>query len=152
MPQNNFEDFLYEVKELISEFVRLYRVLDKDEKACCGVTVSQCCTLLACDGKERLTMNELSDELRLSSSTMTRNVDVLVRRGYLERVGDDVDRRLVFVRLTELGKELMVNLRGREQNLFAEVLRTIPESEWQNLTYSLRLLLTALKKKGAICC
>lgn len=152
MPQNNLEDFVDEVKELISEFVGLYRFLDKDEKACCGVTVSQCCTLLAFDGKDKLTMNELSDELGLSSSTMTRNVDVLVRRGYLDRVRDDVDRRLVFVLPTESGKELLANLRGREQDFFTEVLRTIPESEWQNVTSSLRLLLTALKKKGAVCC
>ncbi len=152
MPQSNFEDFANQVKELTLEFVKLYRLLDKDEKACYGVTVSQCYTLLAFDGKERLTMNELSNELGLSSSTMTRNVDVLIRSGYLERVRDNVDRRLVFVRLTESGKELMANLCGCEQKFFTEVLRTIPESEWEKLTYSLKLLLAALKEKGAVCC
>ncbi len=152
MPQENFEDFANEVKELILEFVNLYRFLDKDEKACYRVTVSQCYTLLAFDGKEKLTMNELSNELGLSSSTMTRNVDVLIRRGYLERVRDNADRRLVFVRLTESGKELMANLRGCEQKFFTEVLRTIPDSEWKNVASSLKLLLAALKEKGAVCC
>ena len=90
-------------------------------------------------------MNELSAELGLSSSTMTRNVDILVRRGYLERVRDDNDRRFVFVQLTESGKELTDKLQQCECDFFAEALRTIPEKEWENVASSLKLLLAALK-------
>jgi DNA-binding MarR family transcriptional regulator len=150
MSRKNFEDFVDEIKELISEFIKLYNLLDRDEKACYEVTVQQCCTLLAFEKRSKMTMNELSVELGLSSSTMTRNVDILVRRGYLERVRDDNDRRLVFVQLTEPGKELTAKLQQCECDFFAEALRAIPESEWENVASSLKLLLAALKVKG--CC
>ena len=145
MSRKTFEDFVDEVKELTSEFVKLYNLLDRDKKACCGVTVQQCYTLLAFEKKGKMTMNELRAELGLSSSTMTRNVDILVRRGYLKRVRDDNDRRLVFVQFTELGKELTAELQQCECDFFAEALRTIPESEWENVASSLKFLLAALK-------
>ena len=150
MSRTLFENFVDEVKELTSEFIKLCNLLDRDQKACCGVTVQQCYTLLAFEKRGKMTMNELSAELGLSSSTMTRNVDILVRRGYLERVKDDNDRRLVFVKLTEPGKELTAKLLQCECDFFAEALRTIPESEWENVVSSLKLLLAALKAKG--CC
>ncbi|MFQ6041150.1 MAG: MarR family winged helix-turn-helix transcriptional regulator [Candidatus Poribacteria bacterium] len=146
----NFAGFVSEVKELILEFVKLYNILDRDEKACYGVTVQQCYTLLAFERNGKMTMNELSAELGLSSSTMTRNVDILARRGYIERIRDDNDRRLVLVQLTESGRELTAKLRQCEGDFFAEALRTIPESEWGNVASSLQLLLTALKSKD--CC
>ena len=147
MSRKNFEDFVDEIKELISEFIKLYNLLERDEKACYGVTVQQCCTLLAFEKRSKVKMNELSAELGLSSSTMTRNVDILVRRGYLKRVRDDNDRRLVFVQLTEPGKELTTKLQQCECDFFAEALRAIPESEWENVASSLKLLLAALKTK-----
>jgi len=152
MPEKQFTDFADEVKELVLQFVKLYNSIDRNEKACYGVTVPQCYTLLAFERKGKMTMNELSTELGLSSSTMTRNVDVLVRRGYLERVRDDNDRRVVFVQLTKSGKELTAKLCSCERDFFADALRAIPENEWEKLTSSLKLLLTSLKKKGAVCC
>ena len=152
MPQKQFTDFADEVKELVLQFVKLYNSVDRNEKACYGVTVPQCYTLLAFERKGKMAMNELSAELGLSSSTMTRNVDLLVRRGHLERVRDDNDRRVVFVQLTKSGKELTAKLSACERDFFADALRAIPKSEWENMTSSLKLLLTALKEKGAICC
>lgn len=53
----------------------------------------------------RLRMNELADRARLSPSGLTRRFDSLVRRGWVLRERCDDDRRGVFARLTEAGRD-----------------------------------------------
>ena len=46
-------------------------------------------------------MGELSNALSLPFSTATRMVDYLVARGYIQRLSDTTDRRVVRVALTD---------------------------------------------------
>ena len=57
-------------------------------------------------GKENLTMGELSHALSVPLSTATRMVDWLVSNGYIQRLPDPDDRRIVRVALTEKGQKL----------------------------------------------
>ena len=51
-------------------------------------------------------MGDLSRILGVPFSTSTRTADWLVNNGYVQRLTDPNDRRLVCVELTEAGKEL----------------------------------------------
>lgn len=53
-----------------------------------------------------MTMGELSEALNVPMSTATRTIDWLVESGYVERLHDPEDRRVVRVMLSEAGKEL----------------------------------------------
>ncbi len=53
-----------------------------------------------------ITMGDLSRILGMPFSTATRMVDWLVDNGYVQRLADPEDRRVVLVELTEAGKEL----------------------------------------------
>jgi DNA-binding MarR family transcriptional regulator len=55
---------------------------------------------------EPITMGDLSRILGVPFSTATRTVDWLVNNGYVQRLADPEDRRVVRVELTEAGKEL----------------------------------------------
>ena len=55
---------------------------------------------------EPITMGELSRILGVPFSTATRTVDWLVNNGYVQRLADPEDRRVVLVELTRSGKEL----------------------------------------------
>lgn len=59
----------------------------------------------------RLRMNELADLARLSPSGLTRRFDALVRRDWVARERCDDDRRGVYARLTEAGRERMESAR-----------------------------------------
>ncbi len=50
------------------------------------------------------TMSETAARLSITTGTLTVAVDKLVRKGYVERVRDEVDRRIVRVSLTRKGK------------------------------------------------
>jgi len=55
----------------------------------------------------RLRMSEISDKLTISTTSVTRLVDQLERRGYAERVLSHGDRRVVYAVLTQEGAELL---------------------------------------------
>jgi DNA-binding MarR family transcriptional regulator len=55
---------------------------------------------------EPITMGDLSRILGVPFSTATRTVDWLVTNGYVQRLADPEDRRVVRVELTGVGKEL----------------------------------------------
>ncbi len=55
---------------------------------------------------EPITMGDLSRILGVPFSTATRTVDWLVENGYVQRLADPEDRRVVRVELTEAGKKL----------------------------------------------
>jgi len=58
--------------------------------------------------QRRLRMNEISDKLTISTTSVTRLVDELERRGLAERVLSREDRRVVYAALTEDGAELLI--------------------------------------------
>lgn len=53
---------------------------------------------------QRLRMCDLADDLQLSPSGLTRRLDGIVRRGWVERVGSDDDRRVMLAALTPEGR------------------------------------------------
>lgn len=52
-----------------------------------------------------LTPSEISDRVLVASATMTATLDVLERRGWIERRPNPSDRRSVLVSITEAGRE-----------------------------------------------
>ena len=55
---------------------------------------------------EPITMGDMSRILGVPFSTATHTADWLVKNGYVQRLADPEDRRVVRVELTEVGKEL----------------------------------------------
>lgn len=86
--------------------------------------------------KEPMRMRNLSEQLALPSATITRSVDRLAARGWVQRLSDPVDRKAVFVVTTDSGKNrcnaiervldnvantyLWANLSPRQQNAIAQ--------------------------------
>lgn len=51
-------------------------------------------------------MTETAEILRIAVGTLTTSVNRLVKKGYVERLRDDNDRRIVLIKLTEKGREV----------------------------------------------
>ncbi len=85
--------FAAALQRQIYELVRAHELCDRACLAQNGVTAAQGYTLLAFPEQGGMTMNALSDQMRLSSSTMTRMIDQLVQKGFVLRRPDDEDRQ-----------------------------------------------------------
>ena len=74
----------------------------------------------------KLGMTELAKRIMFSPSGLTRVIDRLVRDGFVERLRDTADARVVFARLTENGRDTVRNaakthLRGIREHFAARL-------------------------------
>ena len=104
------KQWVQELDEILSSLSLAFVQLERSGKCCQGVTLSQCHTLDVLSKNRDLTMNELSRQMGLAKSTMTRIVNTMVRRGWLERKKDQGDKRWVSVRLTAEGRKMSENM------------------------------------------
>jgi len=142
----------HDLARVMSRLFQKIIILDRNEKTCCGVTLSQHHVIEILSRQKTLTMNELSTELGLAMSTLTRIIDVLVRNGTVLRYPDQQDRRKVCVELSVAGKELAVKLNEVTHQFWAKVLALIPVEKKQAVVENLNDLLNVLEKVRETCC
>ncbi len=90
------------------------------------------------------TMSELARHKGVSLPTISKSVDMLVRRGWVERFVDDTDRRQTLVRLTAGGRRVLAEGRRRIERLLADQLATLTPDQRAQATVSLRTVRAAL--------
>jgi DNA-binding MarR family transcriptional regulator len=135
-----------EFSRLVGTLIRSLSLLDRDQKVCCGVTVSQCCTVETLAQRGTLSMNKLSEEMGVAISTMTRVVDILVRDGVVARKGGREDRRRVYVQLTDKGAQLALRLRSCADEYGKLILCQVPPEERRSVLKALSLLNDAINR------
>lgn len=137
--------------DFMSRFVQKIMAMDRAEKYCYGVTLSQAYVVGTLQRKGILSMNELSQELGLAISTLTRIVDVLVRDEVVCRNPSDQDRRKVCICLTEKGKDLAEKLQACTEQFWSKIFDTIPEENKRQVTENLTRLLKAIEGAEQTC-
>ena len=142
----DFDADVQDFGELLSAMIRSFIAFERSEIFCCGVTMTQCSTILAVGKHGKMTMNELSEWMTLATSTMTRIVDNLVRDGYIERTQDDQDRRVVYVSLTDSGSQLFDGILRIYHDYHRRIVENIPYEELHKVVEALQLLKDAIEK------
>lgn len=89
------------------------------------------------------TITYLAEWQGVSAPAMSKMVDVLEKKQWVERVPHSHDRRQVGLRLTAEGKKVFLSLRKATKVRMAETLQAVPEAEKT-------LLLQAFKVLGAL--
>ena len=64
-------------------------------------------TIMNGPSSDGIKASELGRFLQVSGSAITHNLNTLEKAGYVERVSDPADRRIVLVKLTKAGKQIM---------------------------------------------
>jgi len=93
-----------------------------------------------------VTMGELSNMLGVPLSTATRVADWLVSEGYINRLQDADDRRIVMVALTEKGTDMHRTIESFAGERAWEILSCLTPSEQQTLFKLIRKVTSALEK------
>lgn len=78
-------------------------------------------------------VSELSDYLGVTLSAVTSLCDRLASVGLLTRERDEGDRRLVWLRLTEAGREKLAELEAKRIDLMRRYLGRLPEEDMDRL-------------------
>ena len=91
------------------------------------------------------TMSELARHKAISLPTMSKSVDMLARRGWVERFVDDADRRQTLVRPTEAGRQILADCRRQIEDLIDDKLAAISDRQREELAAGLALLRDVLR-------
>jgi len=140
------EKFFNDFSLLISQLIRKLNLLERDEKVCLGVTISQCYTIETLARKDKLSMKELSQEMGVAVSTMTRILDILVRDALAKRENNPKDRRSVCVQLTAKGKDIASKLKCCAEGYLKTIFDKIPGAKQEKVIEALNILLKAVEQ------
>ena len=107
------------------------------------IEMSQWSTLKRID-RSPCTMSELARYKGVGLPTISKSVDMLVRRGLVDRWVDKADRRQTLVRLTPAGRRLLRSCRRALEAFLDRRLASLAPSERDALDASLQLVRQAL--------
>jgi len=131
------EMHLIEIRNLFSD---LFQKMVMSSKGLMGFQVnkSQLKAMAAFHEDRHYSMGELCKIANVKMPSMTEVVDRLEKEGFVERIRDTADRRVVKVRLTQTGKKAHNGiLKTREQEL-DNIFGCLDEKERQQFLKSLR--------------
>jgi len=93
-----------------------------------------------------ITMGEFSNALAVPLSTATRIADWLVDNGYIQRLPDSDDRRVVRVALTDMGKELFKAIDRYIRQRMQQILSSLTNEERATLLTLVNKVVSGLKE------
>ena len=79
-------------------------------------------------GEARLKMCDLANEIALTTGGVTRLIDRIVEAGYVQRTPSDSDRRVLYLELTESGRDVLkaacrTHLKDLDEQMFSRLTR-----------------------------
>jgi DNA-binding MarR family transcriptional regulator len=114
--------------------MRLRRALDQEP-----LTMEQV-RLLRILSHEPRTLSELAAHKGVTPSTMSRSIDVLVRRGWVGRESDPSDRRLVIVQVTDAGQAAHNAMQRQIEDALTQRIDELSDGEREQLFAGIRVL------------
>lgn len=112
-----------------------------------GLRNTQFTLLVSLDDLGETSIGDLSEKLAIDGTTLTRNLEVLVRRGLVENIEAD-DARIRKVRLTGLGKETYEAAAPLWREAQNHVLGVVEPECWKGMRTQLRQIETACNRPG----
>jgi DNA-binding MarR family transcriptional regulator len=134
-----------DVDAIVETIIYLYtesRRLTKGMAAQFGLTGPQLTVIKLLEELGDLSLSSLSERIRAQNSTVTGIIDRMEREGLVRRERSTTDRRMVFIRLTDKGRELARGIAVEPLEIFRNALASLPERDVAEL---LRILMKLQK-------
>lgn len=103
------------------------------------IEMSQWSTLKRID-RAPCTVSELARFKGVGLPTISKSIDMLVRRGWVERWVDKADRRQTLVRLTPKGRALLTSFRKALESFLDQRLASLTAAERDEIDASMQLV------------
>jgi DNA-binding MarR family transcriptional regulator len=128
------------------------RTHDTEVRRSTGISGSQLWALseIAHSSRARgITVNGLSAQMALHQTTTSNLVNSLVERGLIRRERDPADQRIVHLRATAHGKQILLQSPGPHAGLLVDALRRLDPAQLDQLSESLRWVVNLMRRTAA---
>ena len=140
----------------VKELMEIFQTLPQDLKKIApdktnvgnkfGVTGVQLMTLHFVKNNDNCKTSDIANFLSVSPSDATRIVEILVKKGFVGRINDEKDRRIIRLRIEEDGKRILETIKQELALSFSKILEKINEQDAKALLKGVRALSDALKE------
>jgi DNA-binding MarR family transcriptional regulator len=110
-----------------------------------GVSMAQLHIMFTLQRSGEMTMSHLAEELNVSLSNATGLIDRLEERGYIARERVPADRRVVVVRVTAVGEQMLSEVDALSDELLRSVLGRLPASQLRGVANAFSALREAVE-------
>jgi MarR family transcriptional regulator, transcriptional regulator for hemolysin len=124
----------------LGELQRLVRAYADKQAARHGITRAQWAVLAKVERTEGLKQTELAEQMEMQPITLTRLVDKLCNNGWIERRGDDTDRRVNRLYLKKAARPLLGKLSGLRSEITTTALEGISPADAHRMLDQLDLI------------
>lgn len=107
-------------------------------------------TLKELEERQELTMSQLAQELAITKQQLTKLVNDLEKKGLVERIHDQENRRQVYIRITPLGCSMMDELRENMLSSTFQALKAYTPEELVLMDQCLQDLTKLMKKFSCV--
>lgn len=114
------------------------------------LSITEAHTLVAIGKGRPKTMTHVANLLGINVSTLTTAINKLVKKGYVERLRDEEDRRIVRIHLTDDGIEAVKAHESFHEDMIREALSHVPEEELPKFISSIDNMHKFLMMRSAI--
>lgn len=109
---------------------RFERLNQLANTACCGgITLAQCHVLMEIENLVKTTTKQLSKNLLLDKSTLSRTIEGLKKQGLIKREGNARDRRLTILSLTKEGIDKCKSLNTYNDILYTNLFKRFSQKD-----------------------
>ncbi len=137
------KDIIYQIRTLM----QAGKVYTKELNRKYSVSAPQLACLSALMDMGPMPPSVISRNILVKSSTVTGIIDRLERKGFVSRVRNSPDRRVINIELTETGRELVINAPSPFQQTIVDGLKVMPEDELETVLEALTKLAGMLELK-----
>jgi MarR family transcriptional regulator for hemolysin len=124
----------------LAELQRLVRAYADKEAGRFGITRAQWAVLAKVERNEGMKQSELAEQMEMQPITLTRLIDKLCDNDWLERRGDDTDRRVNRLYLRNAGRNLLGTMGALRDELTTTALGGISPADAQRLLEQLEMI------------
>jgi len=144
-----------EKTKLITDIIELQRKIDRFRRGTAidawmnlpPVTMPQVKSLFFISNQGSTSLGKLASALGVTPANITGIVDRLVEHKLITRVANADDRRMLMVRTTPKGEELVAALRERSRNYLSKALSDLDPDDLASLSRGLTSLLRAIESR-----
>jgi len=140
----------------IKELMEIFQTLPQDLKKFApdktnvgnkfGITGVQLMTLHFVKNNDNCKTSDIANFLSVSPPDATRIVEILVKKGFVGRINDEKDRRIIRLKIEEDGKRALESIKQELSLSFSKILEKINEQDAKALLRGVRALSYALKE------
>jgi MarR family transcriptional regulator, organic hydroperoxide resistance regulator len=137
-------------KDIIEEMIELQRQVDRDRRQYeldawmhLNLSIGQLKSLFFISNRGTTSLSKLAVALGVTPTNTTGIVDRLLKRGLITRTDSPDDRRVLLLRTTLLGDELITELRQKRKERMTELFNRLTDEQAMQVAETLKILVNA---------